>query len=117
VLEEQGANSRSSLRIRFTSVEDVNRLAKTIKAYVDEAIHVEEAGLEVGPAPEPVLVAELQHRLDADAGFRAAFEALTPGRQREYNLHFSDAKQAKTREARVEKYAEKILDGKGLRDR
>ena len=117
VLEEQGPNSRSSLRIRFTSVEDVNRLAKTIKAYVDEAIHVEEAGLEVGPAPEPVLVAELQHRLDADAGFRAAFEALTPGRQREYNLHFSDAKQAKTREARVEKYAEKILDGKGLRDR
>ena len=117
VLEEQGPNSRSALRMRFTSVEDVARLAKTIKAYVAEAIDVEEAGLAVGPAPEITFVAELQQRLDRDRRFKAAFEALTPGRQREYNLHFSDAKQAKTRAARVEKYAQKIMDGKGLRDR
>ena len=117
VLEEQGPNSRSARRLRFTSVEDVARLAKTVKAYIDEAIDVEEAGLAVGPAPEPVLVAELQRLLDDDPRFKAAFDALTPGRQREYNLHFSDAKQAKTREARVEKYCQKILDGKGLRDR
>jgi uncharacterized protein YdeI (YjbR/CyaY-like superfamily) len=117
VLEEQGPNSRSARRIRFTSVDDVARLADTIKAYVDEAIDVEAAGLEVGPAPELVLAEELQKRLDQDAELRAAFESLTPGRQREYNLHVSDAKQAKTREARVDKHAPKILEGKGLRDR
>jgi uncharacterized protein YdeI (YjbR/CyaY-like superfamily) len=117
VLEEQGPNSRSARRIRFTSVDDVARLTETVKAYIDEAIEVEEAGLEVGPAPELLLVEELQNRLDQDTKLKAAFEALTPGRQREYNLYFSGAKQAKTREARVEKYAQKILDGKGFRDR
>jgi uncharacterized protein YdeI (YjbR/CyaY-like superfamily) len=117
VLEEQGPNSRSARRIRFTSVEDVARLTDTIKAYIDETIDVEEAGLEVVPAPELLLVEELQNRLDQDPAFKAAFEALTPGRQREYNLYFSDAKQAKTRDARVEKYAQKILEGKGFRDR
>ncbi len=117
VLEEQGPNSRSALRMRFTSVDDVTRLADVVTAYVEEAVDVEEAGLEVGPAPELVLAAELQHRLDLDPELDAAFSALTPGRQREYNLHISEAKQAKTREDRVEKYAPKILDGKGLRDR
>ncbi len=116
-LEDQGPNSRSARRIRFTSVADVARLADTVKAYIDEAIAVEEAGLEVGPAPDPVFVDELRDRLDEDPELRAAFEALTPGRQREYNLYFSSAKRAETREARVEKYVEKILDGKGLRDR
>ena len=71
----------------------------------------------MGPAPEPVLAAELQSRLDRDPALKAAFEALTPGRQREYNLYFSGARQAKTREARVERYARKILDGRGFRDR
>lgn len=117
VLEDQGPNSRSARRIRFTSTEDVARLSDTVKTYVDEAIDAEEAGLEVDPAPELVPVRELQAHLDRDPAFRAAFEALTPGRQREYNLYFSDAKQAKTRETRVDKYAQKILDGKGLRDR
>jgi uncharacterized protein YdeI (YjbR/CyaY-like superfamily) len=117
VLEEQGPNSRSALRIRFTSVEDVTRLADTVKAYIDEAIDVEDAGLEVAPAPELVLVQELKDRLDQDPAFKAAFEALTPGRRREYNLYFSEAKQATTRTARVEKYVPKILDGKGFRDR
>lgn len=117
VLEEQGPNSRSARRIRFTSVEDVARLTDIVKAYVDEAIDVEEAGLEVGPAPELVFGEELQNRIDHDPAFRAAFESLTPGRQREYNLYFCGAKQATTREARVDKYAQKILDGKALRDR
>lgn len=117
VLEEQGPNSRSALRMRFTSVDDVARLTDTLKAYIEEAIDVEDAGLEVGPAPELVLVEELQHRLDRAPALKAAFEALTPGRRREYNLYFSDAKQAKSREARVDKYVEKILDGKGFRDR
>jgi uncharacterized protein YdeI (YjbR/CyaY-like superfamily) len=117
VLEEQGPNSRSALRIRFTSVDDVTRLAGTVKAYVEEAIAVEEAGLEVGPAPKLVFAGELQQRLDRDPAFKAAFEQLTPGRRREYNLYVSDAKQAATRAARVDKNVQRILDGKGLRDR
>ncbi len=117
VLEQQGPSSRSARRIRFTSVEDVARLSDTVKAHVEQAIAVEEAGLEVGPAPELVLVEELRDRLDRDPGLKAAFEALTPGRQREYNLYFSGAKQVTTREARIERYAGKILAGKGLRDR
>jgi uncharacterized protein YdeI (YjbR/CyaY-like superfamily) len=116
VLEDQGPNSRSARRIRFTSVDEVAQLGDTVKAYIGEAIDVEESGLEVGPAPEPVLIEELQNRLDQDPAFKIAFESLTPGRQREYNLFISSAKQAKTRQARVEKYADKILDGKGFRN-
>lgn len=67
-------------------MEDVARLADTVKGYLDEAIAVEEAGLEVGPAPELVPIYELQSRLDDDPAFEAAFGALTPGRQREYNM-------------------------------
>ena len=117
VLEDQGPNSRSARRIPFTSVADVERLAAAVGACVDEAIHVEAQGLSVGPAPEPVFVAELRHRLEHDPDFRAGFERLTPGRQREYNLYFSAAKQAVTRAARVERCAERIRDGRGLRDR
>ena len=117
VLEEQGPNSRSARRIRFNSVEDVARLTDTVRAYIGEAVAVEEAGLKVGPAPELILVAELRSRLDRDPALKAAFEALTPGRRREYNLYFSGARQTRTRAARVERYVAKILDGKGFRDR
>jgi len=117
ILEQQGPNSRSALRICFRSIDDANRLADTVKAYVEEAIDVEEAGLQVAPAPVLPPPEELQNRLETDPAFKAAFEALTPGRQREYNLYFSDAKQSKTRTARVDKYAPKILAGKGFRDR
>ncbi len=117
VLEDQGPNSRSARRIRFTSVDDVRRLADTVAAYVDEAIEVEAAGLDVGPAPELVLVEELQHRLDRDPELKAAFDALTPGRRREYHLHISGAKQASTRASRADKCVPKILAGRGLRDR
>ena len=116
VLKPQGPNSRSALRIEVTSVADITRLKKTIAAFVAEAIAVEQAGLKVAPAPELVLVDELQQRIDTDAAFRAAFEALTPGRRREYHLHISEAKQAATRVARVDKCAPKILAGKGFRD-
>lgn len=117
VLERQGPNSRSARRIEFTSVEDVLRLSDTVKAYIDEAIAVEEAGLQPDPGPALVPVGELQERIDRDPVFRAAFEALTPGRRRGYNLHFSSAKQAETSAARIERCAQRILDGKGLRDR
>lgn len=117
VLEPQGPNTRSAMRMCFRSVDDVTDHAETIKTYVAAAIDVEEAGLEVGPAPEPEWVDELHERLADDDSFREAFEALTPGRQREYNLHFSDAKKPETRLRRIEKYAPKILAGKGMRDR
>lgn len=117
VLEAQGPNTRSAKRICFRSVEDVDRLTETVEGFVKQAIRNEEAGLEVGPAPDPVFVEELTKRLDQDEQFRIAFESLTPGRQREYNIYLSGAKQAKTREARLEKYAPKILEGKGFRDR
>jgi uncharacterized protein YdeI (YjbR/CyaY-like superfamily) len=116
ILKSQGPNSRSALRVEFTSVGQVTKLAKTLRAYVADAIEVEDAGLTVGPAPEVVFVEELQQRLGADPKFRAAFESLTPGRQREYNLHFSSAKQAATRLSRIEKCVPTILTGKGLRD-
>lgn len=116
VLEEQGPNSRSARRICFRSTGDVAQLTDTVKSLVADAIRVEDEGLELGPAPEPVLADELKERLEQDPAFKVAFEALTPGRRREYNLYFSNAKQAKTRQARVEKYVPKILDGKGFRD-
>lgn len=116
VLREQGPNSRSARRMEFTSTDDIRASAGTIEAYVAEAIAVEEAGLEV-PAAEVEIVDELRARLDEDAALEEAFEALTPGRQREYNLYVGDAKQAKTRVARVDRCVERILAGKGLRDR
>ena len=117
VLEEQGPNSRSARRIRFTSVDDVVRLSQVVETYLREAIQVEADGLKIGPAPELVLVRELQVRLDGDPALKTAFEGLTPGRQREYNLHFSSAKQARTRQARIKKCVPNILAGKGFRDR
>lgn len=116
ILEPQGPNSRSALRIRFTCVEDVGRLAGAIREYVNEAIEVEKAGLTVGPAPKLVLVKELQDHLDSDPAFKTAFEGLTPGRRREYHLFVSGAKQASTRAARVETHIERIMEGRGLRD-
>jgi uncharacterized protein YdeI (YjbR/CyaY-like superfamily) len=117
VLEEQGRNTRSARRVCFTSVDDVERLASNVTALVEEAIDVEAAGLEVESAPEPELVEELKQRLDRDPELKAAFEALTPGRQRGYSLYFGDAKKSETRNARIDRYAEKILAGKGMHDR
>lgn len=117
LLHEQGENTNAARRFQFTSVDEINSLASTIRDYVQDAIDVEEAGLEVEPAPEKPLAPELQDRLDDDDEFRAAFEGLTPGRRRAYNLYFSDAKQSQTRLRRIDKYAPKILAGKGMHDR
>lgn len=117
LLEEQGPNSRSAKRITFTSVDDITRLAAAVERYVAAAIAVEASGATVAPAPAWSPVDALQERLDADAAFCTAFGALTPGRQREYHLHISSAKQLDTRRSRVEKLAPQILAGKGLRDR
>jgi uncharacterized protein YdeI (YjbR/CyaY-like superfamily) len=117
LLEEQGPNSHAARRMTFRSVDDVRRCADAVTRYVSEAIAVAEAGTPLPPRPEPDLAAELQERLAGDPELAAAFDDLTPGRQREYNLHVSGAKQASTRERRVDGITSRILDGKGLRDR
>jgi len=117
LLEEQGPNSRSARRVCLRSVTDVTRLAPAIGELVTAAVELEQRGRPAVPTPALELVAELRTRLEGDDALRAAFDALTPGRQREYNLHISAAKKAATREARVTRCTEQILAGKGLRDR
>ncbi len=93
-------------------------MEKTLKAYIYEAVEVEEAGLKVNykKATEFSIPEEFQKKLDKSRPLKTAFYALTPGRQRGYLLYFSSAKQSKTRESRIEKYLKQILDGKGLED-
>lgn len=117
VLVAQGPNTHGAKRILFTSTDDVRVLADVVVAYVREAIEHERAGTELPPRPEEELAAELAERLAADDRLAEAFEGLTPGRQREYNLHVSGAKQSSTRERRVDQITPRILEGKGLRDR
>ncbi len=117
VLEDQGPNSRSAKRVRIASVADVERLAGAIRGLVASAVAAEDAGTPLPEAdPEP-LVAELAERLAQDGELAAAFDRLTPGRQREYHLHVSGAKRPATRRDRVERVVPRILDGRGLRDR
>lgn len=116
VLEKPGENSRSGRRILFTTVQDVVKLESTLKAYVKSAIDVERAGLKVKKPTELDLAQEFAQRLKRDPKLKAAFEGLTPGRQRAYNLYFSAPKQSSTRERRIDKYVPKILIGKGFRD-
>jgi uncharacterized protein YdeI (YjbR/CyaY-like superfamily) len=115
-LESQGENTRSALRLCFTSVAQVEARADIVRTCVREAIEVERAGLSVGPPPPLEPCPELQAALDADPALAAAFAALTPGRQREYDMHIAGAKQTATREKRAQTCAPKILAGKGLRD-
>ncbi len=117
VLHAQGPNTHGPKRMKFTSVGDVESLAEVIKTYVDEAIHHARVGTELPPRPEEALAPELQERLADNDALAEAFNELTPGRQREYNLHISDAKQSATRHRRIDKVVSRILDGKGLRDR
>lgn len=118
VLIQQTKNVQSARQLRFTSVAQITKLAPTLKRYVKEAIALEQAGAKVQfKAPEEFDVpAEFQERLDDNPPLSAAFEALTPGRQRGYLLYFSQAKQSKTRAARVEKAIPQIFAGKGRDD-
>lgn len=117
ILVKPGPNSRVARRVEFTDAGQVAELEPALRAYIAEAIAAEKAGLEVEleDNPEPV-PDEFQRKLDEMPELKAAFEELTPGRQRAYILYFSGAKQSKTRTSRVEKYIPKILDGKGMRD-
>ena len=118
VLISPGENSQSSRQLRFTSTQQIVDQESIIKAYIFEAIEVEKAGLKVSfkKSSEYDIPEELQLVLDQDAEFRTAFEALTPGRQRGYLLHFAGAKQSETRLSRIEKYRARIMAGKGLQD-
>lgn len=118
ILVQQTENVQAARQMRFTNVKEIVELEATIKAYIYEAIEVEKAGLKVKlkKTTEFNMPEEFQKRLNKNKALRTAFESLTPGRQRAYLLHFSSAKQAKTREARVEKYIPQILAGKGIDD-
>lgn len=118
ILIQQTKNVQAGRQIRFTNAQEVIEMEDILKAYIYEAIEVEKAGLKVNykKAPEPI-VEEFQKVLDENPALRAAFFALTPGRQRGYNLHFSAPKQSTTRTSRVEKYMQQILDGKGFNDK
>lgn len=105
-------------QVRFTSVAQIEELRPVLKDYIQEAIEVEKSGAaaELPKSPEPAVPEELERKFAQVPGLKEAFEALTPGRRRAYLLHFSGAKQAKTREARIEKYIPHILSGKGMND-
>tara|TARA_R110002167_G_scaffold115853_14_gene290508 strand:- start:27 stop:608 length:582 start_codon:yes stop_codon:yes gene_type:complete len=118
ILIQQTENVQSARQIRFTDVRDIIDLEPTLKAYIFEAVEVEKAGLEVKlkKTSEFKMADEFKKALEDDCSLKSAFNALTPGRQRGYLLFFSQAKQSKTREARIEKSIPKIFEGKGLND-
>jgi uncharacterized protein YdeI (YjbR/CyaY-like superfamily) len=118
ILEKPGENTQAARRIPFTNVREIVEMEPILKAYIHEAMEVEKAGLEVNfkKNPEPI-PEEFQNKLDEIPALKTAFDALTPGRQRGYILYFSAPKQSKTRESRIEKCMQQILNGKGLNDR
>ena len=118
ILIQQTKNVQSARQVRFTSVQEIVKLQPVLKAYIYEAIEVEKAGLKVNlkQVSEYPVSDEFENKLADTPALKTAFNALTPGRQRAYLLYFSTPKQSKTREARVEKYMQQILNGKGLND-
>jgi len=118
VLVRQTDNTQAARQIRFTDVREIREMEAVVKACLYEAIEVEKAGLNVAfkTTEEFTVPEEFRSRLENDPNLQAAFDALTPGRQRAYLLHFSAARQSKTRESRIEKNLQKILDGQGLHE-
>jgi uncharacterized protein YdeI (YjbR/CyaY-like superfamily) len=118
ILIQQTENVQSARQVRFTNLREIVAKEKILKAYIYEAIEVENAGLKVRlkKTSDFKVPGEFQKKLDKSSALKKAFEALTPGRQRAYIFYFSQAKQPKTREARIEKYLKQILSGKGLDD-
>jgi uncharacterized protein YdeI (YjbR/CyaY-like superfamily) len=119
LLIQQTENVQAARQVRFTNLQEIVELEPMLKAYIHEAVEVEIAGLQVNykKTAEYSIPEEFQKKLDENPALETAFDALTPGRQRAYLLYFSAPKQSKTREARVEKYIQQILIGKGLNDR
>ena len=118
VLIQQTKNVQSARQIRFTNIREIVKMEKILKAYIYEAIEIERAGLKVKlkKTADFKIPEEFQKKLNKSAALKTAFDALTPGRQRAYIFYFSQPKQSKTREARVEKCTRQILNGMGLDD-
>ena len=118
ILIQQSKNVQAARQIRFTNLQEIKDQKTILKTYIYQAIEVEKSGLKVKlkKTKEFEVAEEFQKKLDQDSKLDTAFKALTPGRQRAYLLHFSSPKQSKTRESRVEKAIDQILDGKGLND-
>jgi uncharacterized protein YdeI (YjbR/CyaY-like superfamily) len=118
ILIQQTKNVQSARQIRFTNSREIVKLKPVLKAYIYEAIEVEKAGLkvELKKTKDFTIPEEFQKQLNKSAALKKAFNSLTPGRQREYFFHFSQAKLSKTRASRVENAIPKILSGKGLED-
>ena len=118
LLIQQTENVQAARQIRFINVKEIVKMERILKAYIYEAIEVEKAGLKVELKKTAAfsIPEEFQNKLGKSPALKTAFDALTPGRQRGYMLHFSAPKQSKTRESRVEKCLKQILNGKGLND-
>jgi uncharacterized protein YdeI (YjbR/CyaY-like superfamily) len=118
LLIQQTENVQSARQIRFASVKEIVQMEKILKSYVYEAIEVERAGLKVKlkKTADFKVPEEFQRQLDKKPALKKAFDSLTPGRQRAYIFYFSQPKQSKTRESRVEKNIKQILRGRGLTD-
>jgi uncharacterized protein YdeI (YjbR/CyaY-like superfamily) len=118
ILIQQTKNVQSARQIRFTNLKEIMDKEVVLKAYIFEAVEVEKAGLKVKmKKPKDFKMPdEFKKKLDENPDLKTAFEALTPGRQRGYLLYFSQAKQSKTRESRIEKHIPQIFEGKGLND-
>jgi uncharacterized protein YdeI (YjbR/CyaY-like superfamily) len=118
LLIQQTENVQAGRQIRFTKVQEIVEMEDILKAYISEAIEVEKSGLEVNfkKDTEYIIPEELQNKFNEIPELKTAFEALTPGRQRAYIFYFSSAKQSKTRQSRIEKCMQQILQGKGLDD-
>ena len=118
ILIQQTENVQSARQVRFTSAREIVKMKGTLKAYIREAIAAEKSGLKVSlkKTSEFAMPEEFKGKLDEVPALKKAFKALTPGRQRGYLLYFSQPKQTKTRQARVEKSVPQILNGKGLND-
>jgi len=118
ILVQQTKNVQSARQIRFVNLQEILKSNDIIRAYIKEAIQVQKAGLnvELKKVSDYKVPDEFQHLIDEMPELEAAFQRLTPGRQKGYLLYFTAPKQAKTRVARVEKYLQKILDGKGIDD-
>ena len=118
LLVKPGENTQSGRMISFTHLKEIVKVKGTIKAYIKEAIEHEKKGTKttIKEKAELIFPEELQSVLDKNVKFKKAFESLTPGRQRAYNMFFSAPKQAQTRTTRIEKYKQQILNGKGIND-
>jgi uncharacterized protein YdeI (YjbR/CyaY-like superfamily) len=118
ILVQQTKNTQAARQIRFTNAQEIAELEPLLKAYINEAIEVEKAGLKVNfkKTTEFIMPEEFQNKLDEIPALKPAFDALTPGRQRAYILYFSAPKRSVTRASRVEKYIQHILNSKGLED-